>query len=61
MDISSYIYDHKYSTTYVCSLEWWTYEIVILLGGLLPNPEEETSVLSIWYVCFVRLSLNRVF
>ncbi|KAK6128485.1 hypothetical protein DH2020_037769 [Rehmannia glutinosa] len=28
-------------------LEWWTFETVILLGGLLPNPELETSVLSI--------------
>ncbi|KAL0378034.1 UNVERIFIED_CONTAM: protein DETOXIFICATION 14 [Sesamum radiatum] len=28
-------------------LEWWTVEIVILCGGLLPNPELETSVLSI--------------
>ncbi|KAL0343389.1 UNVERIFIED_CONTAM: protein DETOXIFICATION 8 [Sesamum angustifolium] len=29
------------------SLEWWTVEIIILCGGLLPNPELETSVLSI--------------
>ncbi|CAI9110635.1 OLC1v1010695C1 [Oldenlandia corymbosa var. corymbosa] len=28
-------------------LQWWTYEIVILLSGLLPNPQLETSVLSI--------------
>nr|GMC67853.1 protein DETOXIFICATION 14-like [Ipomoea batatas] len=28
-------------------LEWWTYEIVILLSGLLPNPQLEASVLSI--------------
>ncbi|XP_019173066.1 PREDICTED: protein DETOXIFICATION 14-like [Ipomoea nil] len=34
------------STGMVC-LEWWTYEIVILLSGLLPNPELEASVLSI--------------
>ncbi|KAI3462570.1 hypothetical protein Pfo_019233 [Paulownia fortunei] len=34
------------SAVMVC-LEWWTFEIVILLGGLLPNPEIETSVLSI--------------
>ncbi|WCJ34844.1 MATE efflux family protein [Euphorbia peplus] len=30
-------------------LEWWSYEVLILLSGLLPNPKVETSVLSI---CF---------
>ncbi|GER47312.1 MATE efflux family protein [Striga asiatica] len=34
------------SAVMVC-LEWWTYELVILFSGLLPNPELETSVLSI--------------
>ncbi|KAL3640410.1 hypothetical protein CASFOL_015378 [Castilleja foliolosa] len=34
------------SAVMVC-LEWWTFELVILLSGLLPNPELETSVLSI--------------
>ncbi|CAI9110632.1 OLC1v1010692C1 [Oldenlandia corymbosa var. corymbosa] len=34
------------SSVMVC-LEWWTYETVILLSGLLPNPQRETSVLSI--------------
>ncbi|KAH6820759.1 MATE efflux family protein [Perilla frutescens var. hirtella] len=34
------------SAVMVC-LEWWTFEIVVLLGGLLPNPQQETSVLSI--------------
>nr|XP_043623686.1 protein DETOXIFICATION 14-like isoform X1 [Erigeron canadensis] len=29
------------------SLEWWSYEFLILLSGLLPNPELETSVLSV--------------
>ncbi|XP_061351424.1 protein DETOXIFICATION 14-like [Gastrolobium bilobum] len=28
-------------------LEWWSFELIILLSGLLPNPELETSVLSI--------------
>ncbi|GLT54572.1 hypothetical protein SLA2020_277630 [Shorea laevis] len=27
-------------------LEWWSFELLILLSGLLPNPELETSVLS---------------
>lgn len=31
------------------SLEWWSFELLILLSGLLPNPELEASVLSIWY------------
>ncbi|VAH56427.1 unnamed protein product [Triticum turgidum subsp. durum] len=28
-------------------LEWWSFEILVLLSGLLPNPKLETSVLSI--------------
>jgi multidrug resistance protein, MATE family len=32
-----------------CSLEWWSFEVLVLLSGLLPNPQLETSVLSIWY------------
>jgi hypothetical protein len=31
------------------SLEWWSYELLVLLSGLLPNPELQTSGLSIWY------------
>uniref|UniRef100_A0A0E0L5G7 Protein DETOXIFICATION n=1 Tax=Oryza punctata TaxID=4537 RepID=A0A0E0L5G7_ORYPU len=27
--------------------EWWSFEILVLLSGLLPNPELESSVLSI--------------
>ncbi|KAL8227609.1 hypothetical protein R6Q57_015193 [Mikania cordata] len=34
------------SAVMVC-LEWWSYEFLILLSGLLPNPELETSVLSV--------------
>ncbi|KAL8231143.1 hypothetical protein R6Q57_000921 [Mikania cordata] len=34
------------SVIMIC-LEWWSYEIVVLLSGLLPNPQLETSVLSI--------------
>ncbi|XP_015899776.2 protein DETOXIFICATION 12-like isoform X2 [Ziziphus jujuba] len=36
------------SALMVC-LEWWSYEVIILLAGLLPNPKLETSVISI---CF---------
>ncbi|KAI5069413.1 hypothetical protein GOP47_0015714 [Adiantum capillus-veneris] len=30
-------------------LEWWSYEALVLLSGWLPNPELETSVISICY------------
>ncbi|XP_049384142.1 protein DETOXIFICATION 14-like isoform X2 [Solanum stenotomum] len=42
------------SASMVC-LEWWTSEIVILLAGLLPKPQLETSVLSI---CLLVSSLH---
>ncbi|XP_072984964.1 protein DETOXIFICATION 16-like [Typha latifolia] len=34
------------SALMVC-LEWWAFEFLVLLSGLLPNPKLETSVLSI--------------
>ncbi|KAL0000098.1 hypothetical protein SO802_019700 [Lithocarpus litseifolius] len=34
------------SAIMVC-LEWWSFELLILLSGLLPNPQLETSVLSV--------------
>ncbi|XP_038891790.1 protein DETOXIFICATION 12-like isoform X2 [Benincasa hispida] len=34
-------------------LSWWSFELIILLSGLLPNPELESSVLS---VCFNTLT-----
>ncbi|PAN37383.1 hypothetical protein GQ55_7G081500 [Panicum hallii var. hallii] len=34
------------SALMVC-LEWWSFELLVLLSGLLPNPKLETSVLSI--------------
>ncbi|KAK9008072.1 hypothetical protein V6N11_074975 [Hibiscus sabdariffa] len=34
------------SVIMVC-LEWWSFELLILLSGLLPHPELETSVLSV--------------
>ncbi|XP_019173064.1 PREDICTED: protein DETOXIFICATION 12-like [Ipomoea nil] len=42
------------SACMIC-LEWWTYEIVVLLSGLLPNPQLEASVLSI---CLMISSLH---
>ncbi|KAL7171072.1 hypothetical protein ACSBR2_035852 [Camellia fascicularis] len=34
------------SAVMIC-LEWWLFELLILLSGLLPNPQLETSVLSV--------------
>ncbi|KAL8470841.1 hypothetical protein ACS0TY_033420 [Phlomoides rotata] len=34
------------SAVMIC-VEWWSYEFLILLSGLLPNPQLETSVLSV--------------
>lgn len=40
------------SAVMIC-LEWWSFELLILLSGLLPHPELETSVLS---VCLTTIS-----
>ncbi|KDP34997.1 hypothetical protein JCGZ_09285 [Jatropha curcas] len=37
------------SAVMIC-LEWWSFELLTMLSGLLPNPRLETSVLSVWYV-----------
>ncbi|ONI17279.1 hypothetical protein PRUPE_3G149800 [Prunus persica] len=42
------------SAVMVC-LEWWSFELLILLSGLLPNSKLETSVLSI---CLTTTSLH---
>ncbi|KAK3134889.1 hypothetical protein QOZ80_5BG0412030 [Eleusine coracana subsp. coracana] len=34
--------------------EWWSFEVIILVSGLLPNPKLQTSVLSI---CLTTISL----
>ncbi|KAK4490544.1 hypothetical protein RD792_001226 [Penstemon davidsonii] len=46
------------SAVMVC-LEWWTFEIIVLFGGLLPNPQLETSILSIWYANFDIISRHQ--
>ncbi|KDP34994.1 hypothetical protein JCGZ_09282 [Jatropha curcas] len=40
------------SAIMIC-LEWWSFELLVLLSGLLPNPQLETSVLS---VCLTTIS-----
>ncbi|KAJ0037336.1 hypothetical protein Pint_22174 [Pistacia integerrima] len=37
-------------SAFMVCLEWWSFEFLTLLSGLLPNPKLETSVLSVWYV-----------
>ncbi|XP_057868210.1 protein DETOXIFICATION 16 isoform X2 [Cryptomeria japonica] len=34
-------------SSFMICFQWWSFEILILLSGLLPNPKLETSVLSI--------------
>ncbi|XP_057868139.2 protein DETOXIFICATION 16-like [Cryptomeria japonica] len=34
-------------SSFMICLQWWSFEILIILSGLLPNPKLETSVLSI--------------
>lgn len=34
------------------SLEMWSFELMVLLSGLLPNPQLETAVLSVWFELF---------
>ncbi|WOK93374.1 protein DETOXIFICATION 16 [Canna indica] len=45
-DISNFIKLAVPSATMTC-LEFWSFELLVLLSGLLPNPQLETSVLSI--------------
>jgi MATE family multidrug resistance protein len=37
-------------------LDWWTFEIVVMLSGLLPNPEQTMSMMGITFnvhtLCF---------
>ncbi|WJX38325.1 hypothetical protein P8452_26000 [Trifolium repens] len=33
--------------------EWWSFELLILIAGILPNPQLETSVLSAWLQSWV--------
>ncbi|CAM0904944.1 unnamed protein product [Alopecurus aequalis] len=45
-DILSFMRLAVPSALMVC-LEWWSFELLVLLSGLLPNPKLEASVLSI--------------
>ncbi|XP_038705640.1 protein DETOXIFICATION 16-like isoform X2 [Tripterygium wilfordii] len=61
-DILSFIRLAVSSAIMIC-LEYWSFEMVVLLSGLLPNPKLETSVLSIslntcWMVYMVSVGLG---
>ncbi|XP_050374159.1 protein DETOXIFICATION 12-like [Argentina anserina] len=46
LGMKEYFYYAIPSTVMIC-VEWWSFELLILLSGLLPNPALETSVLSV--------------
>ncbi|KAJ4709814.1 Protein DETOXIFICATION [Melia azedarach] len=51
------------SSAIMICLEYWSFEMVVLLSGLLPNPKLETSVLSIslntcWMVYMISVGLG---
>ncbi|KAM5567849.1 protein DETOXIFICATION 16-like [Rosa sericea] len=61
-DILSFIKLAIPSAIMIC-FEYWTFEMVVLLSGLLPNPKLETSVLSIslntcWMVYMISVGLG---
>ncbi|XP_059442694.1 protein DETOXIFICATION 16-like [Corylus avellana] len=62
-DILSFINLAVPSAIMIC-FEYWSFEMVVLLSGLLPNPKLETSVLSIslntcWMVHTISVGLGR--
>ncbi|OEL16003.1 Protein DETOXIFICATION 16 [Dichanthelium oligosanthes] len=40
------------SAAMVC-MEWWSFELLVLLSGLLPNPKLETAVMSVCFNTYV--------
>ncbi|XP_025015405.1 protein DETOXIFICATION 16 isoform X2 [Ricinus communis] len=61
-DVLSFVKLAVPSAIMIC-LEYWSFEMVVLLSGLLPNPKLETSVLSIslntcWMVYMISVGLG---
>nr|XP_043639908.1 protein DETOXIFICATION 16-like isoform X2 [Erigeron canadensis]XP_043639914.1 protein DETOXIFICATION 16-like isoform X2 [Erigeron canadensis] len=61
-DIPSFLKLAVSSAVMIC-LEYWSFDMVVLLSGLLPNPKLETSVLSIslntcWMVYMISVGLG---
>eukprot|EP00261_Vitis_vinifera_P040683 XP_019081926.1 PREDICTED: protein DETOXIFICATION 17-like isoform X2 [Vitis vinifera] len=53
-DVLSFLRLAVPSASMVC-LEFWSFQVLILIAGILPNPQLETSVLSIMLVSFSSL------
>ncbi|CAI0400360.1 unnamed protein product [Linum tenue] len=45
-------------SAFMVCFELWSFELLVLASGLLPNPKLETSVLSIWYQLSTILSCH---
>ncbi|XP_057425372.1 protein DETOXIFICATION 16-like isoform X4 [Lotus japonicus] len=61
-DVLSFLKLAVASAVMIC-FEYWSFEMVVLLSGLLPNPQLETSVLSIslntcWMVYMISVGLG---
>ncbi|KAI6686116.1 hypothetical protein NL676_032029 [Syzygium grande] len=62
LDLVSFVKLAVPSAVMIC-FEYWSFELVVLLSGLLPNPKLETSVLSIslntcWMVYMISVGLG---
>lgn len=42
-------YPSEFGGALWCSLELWCFELIVILAGLLPNPEDQVSAMT---VCF---------
>jgi Na+-driven multidrug efflux pump len=44
------------AAAYPSGLDWWTFEVIVMLSGLLPNPEQTMSMMGITFnihaLCF---------
>ncbi|KAJ7212399.1 hypothetical protein O6H91_15G017400 [Diphasiastrum complanatum] len=56
-DLKGFLKLAIHSAMMVC-LEWWAFEMALLFSGMLPNPQLETSTLSIWLRNEVRKSFT---
>jgi hypothetical protein len=46
-----YVYIRRVSFSRLgCSLEYWVFEILVLIAGLLPDSTVSTSLTAMWYV-----------
>lgn len=38
------------------SLEYWAFEVLVILAGIMPNAELTTSLMAMWYASHVSFS-----